>query len=280
MSEVSKMINKMPKDIECPSCGAIFDIHLDRCPYCDSVNEYGDEEKYLKHLEDIKDNLENVQYIPENVYKDEAKSGMKKAVKVMIIILIILFGLSVAIFTVVKIVERKQLNEEIAQIKWEQENYPALDEMYANEDYEGLFAFWNTLYEDDGYKHYSIWTWKHYDFLSAYRDYATIKGYWDDIKEGKGQKGDYRYKYGFSDAVVLIYTPWDTKKDVAKTINERDYEQIMGYVEYAREFLHEVFHMSDEDIDNLKDEILMDYPGTGYDYAKIDKVFERIKDEV
>jgi len=264
-------------DIECTSCGAVFNIHMPKCPYCGWVNELGNEEEYLKHLEEIRRSLDEVASIPERAYKDEAKTGIKKAIKVFII-LVIVFALIIAgvvVGTAAFSVYMK--NQELKQAEWEKENYPILDRMYEDGDYDGLVEFWDDLISLDGSMKYTIWSWDHYQFLTGYRCYYSIKGYWDNIKSGDAKKGDYNYHYGFSNAMQVLTDTWQIKYETVKSIDKREYEQIKEYQEYAREFLHDVFDLSDSEIDELCTKVLQDPPGVGYDYNKIDEVFKSLQ---
>lgn len=277
MGKVTTYINKQQQDIECPSCGAIFNIHAPYCPYCDTVNEYGDEELYLKHLENIRYGLEEVSNIPENVYKNEAKSGMKLALKVFLIVFIVLAILIGLVAGLYKYMEVKSANDWEKQVLFEKEYYPKLDKMYADGDYDGLNDFWSEtiLGELQGYY---IWSWDHYEFLVGYRSYKDILDYWEDIKNDPNPKrDDYRFKYGFSNAITLLYDTWEVKYKTVKSMTKEDYDRILEYQITAREFLHEVFGLTDEEIEAIGPQIYQDPPGVGYDYNKIDKVYEKIR---
>ena len=48
------------KLIICPNCGAQFNVHEPRCPYCDHLNPAGAEEKYMHDLEETRLALDQV----------------------------------------------------------------------------------------------------------------------------------------------------------------------------------------------------------------------------
>lgn len=277
MSNVEKIISKQRQDIECTSCGAVFNIHMPSCPFCGSVNELGSEEQYLHYLETIRKNLDEAGNIPEQAYMKEAKSGLKKAAIVMAILLAIVVLLFLGGVVITVVLNNYFANQDLKQAQWEQENYPLLDEMYEAGDYDGLVEFWHGLIDKNGHMDYSIWSWEHYEFLVAHSHYIAIKDYWAEIKDGQGEKFDYRYKYGFSNAMTLLCDTWDIKLSTVKNINENEYEIILGYQDYARGFLRDVFGLSDPEIDDIKTKVMADYPSVGYDYNKIDEVYKSLQ---
>lgn len=44
----------------CKNCGAHFDDLLPKCPYCGEFHYAGAQKEYMDHLEDMKDDLEDL----------------------------------------------------------------------------------------------------------------------------------------------------------------------------------------------------------------------------
>ena len=276
MSEFKKIINSKGSEIECPYCGAIFDIHMQRCPYCDSVNEYGAEEDYLDDLEDIRKNLEMQDDLTQDMYIEEAKKTMQKVLRVLLIILMILVSIGVAIFIAYTTFKAHQEAKQRQELKWQQENFKKFDEWYAAGNYDAINDFYNQMYEDGEY--HETWRWEHYEFMQAYYKYSYIKEY--EKKYNEGTLYDYEEKYFFSNAMQLMFEVWDIKLNTAKNINKKEYDLIMQYQEYARALVKEYYNLSDEELEEFGKEIKYDPPGVGVDYNKCDKLLERIKSEM
>lgn len=276
MSEFKKIINSKGSEIECPYCGAIYDIHMERCPYCDSINELGAEEDYLNDLEDIRKNLEMQDDFTQDMYVDAAKKTMKKALKVLITILIVLASIVVVIFIAYATFKAHQEVKQRQELNWQKENFKKLDAWYDAGDYDAINDFVNQMYDNGEY--HETWRWEHYEFMQAYYKYSYIKEY--EEKYNDGTLYGYEEKYFFNDAMQLIFDVWDIKLNSAKNINKKEYNLIMEYREYARDLVKEYYNLSDEELDEFSKEIQYDPPGVGIDYNKCDKLLEKIKSEM
>ena len=116
----------MPEPVEkqiCPSCGASFDAHLETCPFCGFVNETADEKKFYNDLDASKKDLREMVDIPE----EKATREVRRASRLIAIVLIVLGVLALAIFLLVRAVSPGQYHrDEEADYLWLQENIPAL----------------------------------------------------------------------------------------------------------------------------------------------------------
>ena len=70
-------------EVVCSNCGATFDKKEAKCPFCGYISYPGAEEKFMKDLEGIKDNLSDLSSIPNQEYKKE----MSKQKKIVILYL-------------------------------------------------------------------------------------------------------------------------------------------------------------------------------------------------
>ena len=126
-SSVQRLISKKKGTVECQSCGAIYVIHEKNCPWCGAANDLGQEESYLKELDDINEELGSMKDYARKNMGHEAGSLLRRALPVIMILLII----AGAVVFFYKKNEAKSSEKIKAAIKWQQDNFPKMDELYA-----------------------------------------------------------------------------------------------------------------------------------------------------
>ncbi len=72
--------------IRCTSCGAQFDAHEPKCPYCGTMYEPGAEEHYMNRLGDIREDMEDLSSLALSETGQELKQAAKKTLKTLIVI--------------------------------------------------------------------------------------------------------------------------------------------------------------------------------------------------
>lgn len=204
----------MKKLISCKSCGAKFEQDLPKCPYCGTLNYKGAEKEYLNKLESIKEDLEDLQEVPEHEIKKEIKKQGGFVGKVLLIVSILMVGLFLFFYWQ----RRDWTRDRKADYLWMQENYPSMDELYEKKQYEQLMSFFLDAIEEEK----PIWDWEHADFCNIYLD--IMEGYEILDMELAGQqlsKGD----YGF-----LFYCGWIVKGIAFRdNIKEEEAERLSTY---------------------------------------------------
>ena len=146
------------KQVECPNCGAVFDVGETRCPYCSYINPEGAEAKYLKDLENRRRDLDSVDDQVRSGYRKEIKKSAGTALKTVLIIALIL---AVAIGGFVYAENRlfyPDRDDYAAELAWEHQRFPQYDSLFEAEAYEELMA----ALAEDGEAH-DVWNWEHYD---------------------------------------------------------------------------------------------------------------------
>lgn len=157
--------------LSCPNCGAQYEAGLLHCPYCKSVDDYQDETEYLEDLDELKDKLED---LPEDVLREHKKKETAQAAQDLKRILTLVGAVTAALLMFIgfmtffdKVVEGnsdRKINERSKEeYLWKQENFPKLDELYKNKDYEGLLEF------ADSQDNSGLYDWEHYAFLDGLR---------------------------------------------------------------------------------------------------------------
>lgn len=254
-------MNLMPKSKKhCVNCGATYSIQEAKCPYCGSSNEIGAELKYLEHLEDIREDLEDIAEVPESVYKEEIKSTGKKIFKP-----ILLVAIALTIITTVYLYFNNQalssFNKE--QLLRERETFPILDEWYEAGEYDKIQELFRKN-ED-----YPVYEWKHYDFIISYGEYQSVMFYREFLKKGgelsKTEKGLLLYN-----CMYLIHD--GTFQDSYKEFTEEEKLLIEEYGKAAKQLLSEETGMDETQIEEM-------YRGVSEDgYLDFDKCRKYVKE--
>ena len=71
------MADTTVKKIICSSCGAEFEDILPKCPYCGSLNYKGAEAEYLGKLESMRQDMQQLEQVPEKELKKKLKKKQK-----------------------------------------------------------------------------------------------------------------------------------------------------------------------------------------------------------
>ena len=82
----------MSKKIICPSCGAEYEEHLVRCPYCGTATLNAEENEYMGKLEDVRKDLEDYSGEGEKQVKSKIGKTIIIVILAMIIIAVLIIG--------------------------------------------------------------------------------------------------------------------------------------------------------------------------------------------
>lgn len=141
------------KKIICDFCGAEFEDTLPACSFCGSSNYKGAEAEYLRKLEGIRENVEDLGRIPAAETKQEIyKQG--KFLKRIFIVLGVVFALFLSLFFWIN---REEKRDPQADYLWKKMNYPIMDEMYEQQEYDELVTFYKEAWDAD----YPVQEWEH-----------------------------------------------------------------------------------------------------------------------
>lgn len=254
----------------CAYCCATYDIHEKACPYCGSYNEAGMEEHYLKTLHGIEKDLNNMESYVADSYVKEAKSVAKKIIVPVIVIIVVIFALYGLFYYETEI---KYKNYQKLSLAWEEENFPIIDKMYEEGDYDGVAEFMHEAYLSDE-KGVSFAFWDHADFMNAYDMHTYLlddRDYIDECSESfKKSEKELTVCY----CMALLYDSWDEKLSNGR-INKKEYAMILEYQDEARTFMKKYFGVDDTDI--YKQDVIFDPPGIGIDYSKCDKLADKLE---
>ncbi|MBQ0059983.1 MAG: zinc ribbon domain-containing protein [Lachnospiraceae bacterium] len=82
----------------CSNCGAEITLNDKNCPYCGMLNAYGAERAYMKELEQIRKDTENLEGLDGEDLKKEVKGQVKSIFKVLLFIAFGIIAFIVALF--------------------------------------------------------------------------------------------------------------------------------------------------------------------------------------
>lgn len=237
MKKTTEYVNQLDnQEIYCKSCGATYDIHLAKCPYCGEVNEYGDEIEYQNHLDRIHSDMEDMIDDSLEGATDELKEKGKGAAKVFIIIAAAIVVIAAIAICIIKFSDKKKAEAAIDDILWQKETYATLDQLYEAEDYDGLLAFMEDYYADPDYDKHTLYNYEHIEFMTAYMHYKYML---EDIERINKHPDDIDfYKQSvLLYALELKYENWDAKYNTVKSVSKKEYDLIMCYIEEADDIL-------------------------------------------
>lgn len=234
--------------IKCKECGADFDKQLPECPFCGALNYTGAEAEYMQHLEGLRGDLAEMADDSEEAYK----GTMKKSTLIIITTVCCLFlavSLIIGVFFLFRSIFFKEegADQQKAEIIWRNQYLDVLDEMYDNGDYDGIVDFLNEHVEDAGFSPY---TWEHLDFIEAYDTYAQFKAEAADLDRNDLDE----MTWCLYDAASVDYA---TTQDFY-VYTEEELAMITSWQEETDTFYHEILGLSDEEILQMKTEIVSD----------------------
>ncbi|MBD5454739.1 MAG: hypothetical protein HDR30_10555 [Lachnospiraceae bacterium] len=253
---------KDKKVLHCENCHAIIPADSAKCPYCGALNAVGGEKQYMEHLFDLKEDVEELKDVPLQTYKQELKRS-SRIIKRTLFICCIVGILAVGVFFITDKFRYAEMPvaEQKEQLLWEKENFPKLDALYADGDYEGILEFENTNCAD-GY--YSLYNWEHYGFISLYRWYLFC-----EESAAQAQKKNYdneSVERCILDAMYVLqeknYVEYDDEDQVLVDNCKAE----------VREMLRSQFDMQDEDFAALYAQCCKeDEYGTYFNYKLAEK---------
>ena len=172
--------------IICENCGAYFDAKEAKCPNCGFISYPGAEEKFMQDLEDVKEDLEEVVTDQKTEYKAELSKQVKKTIWICVIVAAVILLIIGSVKLVNYLMEQRYSNhiDVKAEMLWERETYPKLNQLLFEGKYNELLDFQLGLYEDKNNTH-SLYSWEYYWFLTAYNNYDMVNWYLERLDNGE-----------------------------------------------------------------------------------------------
>ena len=253
---------KDKKMLHCENCHATISADSAKCPYCGALNAVGGEKQYMEHLFDLKENVEELKGVPLQTYRQELKKN-SRIIKRTLFICSIVALLAVGLFFITDNLRYTNMPvaEQREQLLWEKENFPKLDALYADEDYDSILEFENTNCAD-GY--YSIYNWEHYGFISLYRWYLFCEE--SAVLAEERNYDDDSVERCILDAMYVLQEKYYVEYD------DKDRKLVDDCKAEVREMLRSQFDIQDEDFAALYEQCCEeDEYGTYFNYKLAEK---------
>lgn len=246
----------------CGNCGAKMDQNSPKCPYCGIINEAGAEKEYIKNLYNIKENLEELESVPEETYRRETVKVWKRVLVILSVVLL-LFLLGIGAF---KWLEKQfSYKPEVSvkeQMLWEKENFPQFDIWYEEGNYKAIAE---EMWKEEN-EYYSFWEWEHYEFISIYDTYTYSMERREYITDPNTANKN-AAKFLLADVMRFLFF---LRQD---DYTAEEWELIQGWRPDMEEILYEDMKFTEEEAQ----ELYLKINDQGYiDYDKCDKYAAKI----
>lgn len=240
--------------LQCENCNAMIPKDSAKCPYCGSLNPIGGEKRYMERLFDLKEDVKELHGEPTKAYGRE----FRRTGKVIVITFLCLLTVLLLFLLIESMINRGSAQEYDSkeQLRWERENFPLLDEMYEQEDYDGILAF--KVKNSDDINH-SIGGWEHADLIDAYMWY---KWYMEDVDfYDQGNHDTSIIENCILDIFIILQDRTYARYD------EKELALVEGWQAEMFEYAGDRFGITEETLYRLYESSLMetDY-GSRYDY--------------
>lgn len=248
------MADTIVKKIVCSSCGGQFEDTLPKCPYCGSLNYKGAEAEYLGKLEGMRQDMQQLEQVPEQALKVKIRKKQKLVVKIWII-LAVLAAVFAAVFFAVRYTKPRDAR---ADYQWEKENFPILDQLYQQQDFDGLTDFYVQAVEEGK----TIDRWEHSGIFSRLLSCQSAKNYLE-----MEQNGETLLEY---QEVELLYDYWILRglDYNGSVLSEEDKEYIRPYVEATLNGMADRYTFTAEEEKKFIDRLQNNYGYPGYELCE------------
>lgn len=204
----------------CESCAGKYNEMLSECPYCGSVNYVGAEAAYFDRLEEVREDMEDLKQVPAEEIKEEFGKQGRFLGKVFVIIALV-FLVFIFLYLLVQ-VDWDSDRDQKADYLWKQENYPLMDQLYENGDYEALREYFT---EENKVL---VSEWSHCDFFNLYVDIAELFEMYSRERED-GELDSYDY-------VLLLDKEWTVLHSYEiENLDEQEQERLAQNMQAVQE---------------------------------------------
>ncbi len=246
----------------------MIDSHEPKCPYCGYINPSGAQEQFMEKMEENRLKLDNVDEEAAELYQKEMKKKGKRLVITIVVTAVVIAGILLAAKLNNKLLwdsYERTPEDEVAEIAWQRAHFPELTELYDAEKYEEMVDLYYDFLKDGSH---DIWLWEHYNFLDAMTRYRNLRSnmeYFDRYVKDSDSSCLASVLYN---CARFFYRDYENEPKNT----EHDLEVLDEVHDYAVEILHNRLHFSDEDMEEIRDEIY----GDGYvNFNACEKVIKR-----
>ena len=236
-----------------------MDIKEPKCPFCGYINETGAEAKYMEKLDDVRLKLDVV----DEEAASEYGKGYKKMIKIILVTLAVLAALTMVIFGLYKVVEKRTLEkgnasgeDALKEMSWQKEHFPEFDKLYEEERYEEL----TDLFYGEESEGHALYDYKHEDFLRLYLHYQETRHRLERVDD---------IGWTVADANLIMVDTFPFYYELYKSgygkLDPDETDRIQPVAEYMISVIHDRFGYTDDDMTRLRDRVLNEYDNIEYD---------------
>ncbi len=227
----------------CASCGGSFDESLPKCPYCGTLNEEGAEQDYKKKLYKIRKELDQVDELAVDNYKNEVRLFFKVFLITAAIIgflALIIWQASDNSLPVAYSSRRSDMDKAISTAEKAHEDMKKLRELYDDGEFDELCeAFSQSPYRS------SFYDWDHYIFINCY---SRVTDCIEDLEKLENYSFPSRY------AGILYdygYISNEIERSLNPSLTASDIEILRSLTEKVKEGIILKMGMSEEELSAL-----------------------------
>lgn len=232
------------KMIICPNCGGKFQEQSAKCPYCGTMYYPGAENEYLKNLEHVRTDLEDLGAVPEQETVKAIKRRAGRVIKLAVAaVMVILLCIGILAWK-----NREEPYDAREQYLWRQENYPKMDELFEKEQYAELYDFIEQGTADGIY----LSDWEHWPFMMDWGVCDQVEQYLKQEAEGEILK-EYQETALLNDYWIL--------KGISYSVlfSKEDRERLEPFRAQALADLEGRWDFSQEDLKRFEEEVKDNY---------------------
>lgn len=232
------------KKIICRQCGAELAPGTAECPYCGSAYAPEAERAYMRRLDDIREDLDDVGDTGIEVSRTEIRrTGRRTA---LIIGLILAAG--AALFLLFGLFRNRENMDNRREYAWRQEHLQELDALFEAGDYDALIK----AFEDARDQGHDLYDWEHYEFCTFWEETVAVDHTLAGLREGY---------FTETDAEDLLYMELRIRGfRERRNIPEADMRIMTERAQRYQNDLVEIFHATPEDL-KMFDEMLAKHDG-------------------
>jgi hypothetical protein len=239
--------------ISCPNCGAGFSPDEPRCPYCGELNPSGAEKAYMRTLDGIKEDTEDLADDVEEDFASDLRHNTGRTIAIALAVVAVLACVFMLVNCMDQREERQSLEAYQAREAFRAQYFEEFDRLYEAGDDDALSAYvWN-LMDDPGFDAY--YSWRHIGVLEAHDDCEALHAAAEQFAAKASALDDYTW----SVAVALRLSQLDeTDRPEYAKLSAEEEARVTEYRAYAWQFLRDTLQMNDDELtafaDGLKDE--------------------------
>lgn len=221
--------------IVCRQCGATLRLGTAVCPYCGSSYAPEAERAYMRKLDQIREDLEDVGDAGKHASRREiGRTGKRTAIIVGIIL-----AAGAALFLFFAVLNNRENIHNRQEYAWRQEHLPEMERLYEEGEYDALV----TAFESARAEGHELYDWQHFDFCT----------FWEET-EYMDQNLAFREEGFFSqeDAEILLFQELRIRGFLKwRRIPAEDLKIMSAKAEKYQNDLEEIFHVSVQDLESF-----------------------------